>query len=165
MNKPTITATFHPQAWINDHAVPVDPEGETEFDATERVLELLTMTLADDDYRSDEIRAAGPDWVKNWHGPFYIEVCENIEEYFENMAKYVNYLEQKIERLNRFLPDDMYVRAELGIDDEDDEDDDLADHAADDDYLFDNSDRVDIVEDVDDGREDDDQPDHLPWTY
>jgi hypothetical protein len=161
LNKPTITATFHPQAWINDHAVPADPEGPTKFDATERVLELLTMTLADDDYRSDEIRAAGPDWVKNWHGPFYIEVCENIETYFEKMAEYVNYLEQKIERanreierLNRFLPDDNPVRIMYGIDD-DDEDDDLADHSADDDYLFDGSDRVDLVEDVDDGREDD----------
>ena len=161
MNKPTITATFHPQAWIDDYAVEVDPEGETEFDATERVLELLTMTLADDEYRSDEIRAAGPDWVKEWNGPFYIEVCKEVEAYFEKMAEYVNYLEQKIERanreierLNRFLPDDNPVRIMYGIDD-DDEDDDLADHSADDDYLFDGSDRVDLIEDVDDGREDD----------
>lgn len=37
-------------------------------------------------------------------------------------------------------------------DDVDDGDEDLADHSADDDYLFDDSDRVELVEDVDDGR-------------
>ena len=32
-----ILATFHPQAWINDCAVEVDPEGPTEFDVSAEV--------------------------------------------------------------------------------------------------------------------------------
>ena len=37
---PRILATFHPQAWVNDYACPVDPEGETTFDVTDHILAL-----------------------------------------------------------------------------------------------------------------------------
>jgi hypothetical protein len=76
-------AIFHPQAWVNDYAIDVDPEGPTSWEITpefleetqnahtypERVLEAST-------YESDELRydPAAPAWVQDWHGPFWIEV-------------------------------------------------------------------------------------------
>lgn len=72
-------AKFHPQAWQNDYAISVDPEGETEFDVTAEVLELLEAgrEVPDaDSYESDDLRnaAKAPKWVRDWSGPFYIEV-------------------------------------------------------------------------------------------
>lgn len=83
-----LLAIFHPQAWVNDWALEVDPEGETEFDVgpeiramgREKALTLLT----DDNYDTDELRTAtnAPDWVKNWSGPFRIEVKDAISAYY-----------------------------------------------------------------------------------
>jgi hypothetical protein len=79
----TFIATFHPQAWVNDYATPVDPKGETTWDVT---AELLAMPEADrakalipDQYESDDLRYAtsAPAWVKDWTGPFYISVEES----------------------------------------------------------------------------------------
>lgn len=80
-------ATFHPQAWQNDYAVPVDAEGPTTWDVTPEYLTGLLGTgtpnnwkLADvlepDTYASDDLRfdPAAPQWVKDWGGPFYVEV-------------------------------------------------------------------------------------------
>lgn len=75
-------ATFHPQAWINDYAVDVDPEGPTTADVTET---LAAMTEAQreeamrpDDYPSDNLRFSPgvPAWWADWSGPFYISVDE-----------------------------------------------------------------------------------------
>lgn len=62
---------FHPQAWINDYAVAVDPEGPTEF-----FVEFGGELPDDDSYESDEFREldGAPEWVRNWSGPFYIEI-------------------------------------------------------------------------------------------
>jgi len=70
-----IQCTFYPQAWQNDYAIPVDPDGA-----------VVTWTTtwpdnkplpADDDYESDHLarRSDAPLWIQNWGGPFYIEVC------------------------------------------------------------------------------------------
>lgn len=62
---------FHPQAWVNDYAIAVDPEGPTEFEVG-----IIFGGIGDDTYESDELRfhENAPQWVKDWAGPFYIEV-------------------------------------------------------------------------------------------
>lgn len=62
---------FHPQAWINDRAIEVDPQGETEWE-----VEVVVDDVEDDTYESDELRLHenAPEWVKDWTGPFFIEV-------------------------------------------------------------------------------------------
>lgn len=86
----TYTARFVPQAWVNDYAVDVDPEGDTEWDCTEAVREYLnphgglrkTFRLMtggeyldnDDILHSDP---AAPEWVREWRGPFSIYVSKN----------------------------------------------------------------------------------------
>ena len=64
-------AVFHPQAWLNDYAVEVDPEGDTTFDVG-----TVPESVEDDSYESDRLRDHdnAPQWIKDWHGPFWIEV-------------------------------------------------------------------------------------------
>jgi len=87
-------ATFDPQAWINDYAVSVDPEGETAWDCTAFVTSppdrldgfgeaaVLAAIEADgyfldrDDVLKDD--PAAPEWVREWAGPFTITV--EVEE-------------------------------------------------------------------------------------
>jgi hypothetical protein len=80
------TATFHPQAWVNDYAIAVDPEGETEWEVTEEEIS-QAMTEFDstreevmvaDEYQSDDFRYSknAPEWVRNWSGPFYVSFDE-----------------------------------------------------------------------------------------
>lgn len=77
-------ATFVPQAWIRDYAVSVDPEGPTEWDATEFVLAQdeawLARTLREGDH-DDILRTDdnAPEWVQQWSGPFdtYLRVDES----------------------------------------------------------------------------------------
>ena len=67
---------FHPQAWINDYAVTGDPEGPAEF-----FVEFGGELPDDDSYESDEFREldGAPEWVRNWSGPFYIEILNREE--------------------------------------------------------------------------------------
>lgn len=89
-----IIAKFHPQAWVNDYAVAVDPEGPTECDVTDRLVELYSLgyldSIRDDQYESDDLRFLDvtPQWWKDWDGPFYIEVRESIQNYLRE----VNYV-------------------------------------------------------------------------
>ena len=65
------TAIFHPQAWVNNYAVEVDAEGPIEWEVGE-----VADDLEDYTYKSDELRyhANAPDWAREWHGPFDIEI-------------------------------------------------------------------------------------------
>lgn len=85
-----IEASFAPQAWQNDYAVPVDPQGETKWyisvSSAENLfndkLELYEFGSAtpirglnvvhDLDWLKADFYA--PEWVKNWQGPFDIYV-------------------------------------------------------------------------------------------
>ncbi len=70
-----IRCTFTPQAWVNDYAVEVDPQGETVWEmSVEDVPKSGT-------YDSDNLRDAdeAPEWVKSWSGPFEVYV-EPVEE-------------------------------------------------------------------------------------
>lgn len=87
MSERRIIAEFVPQAWINDCAVQVDPEGPTTFDVTDEVVamgESVAITLRDDQHETDTLRfaAAAPDWIREWHGPFYIRIQDAIAEFY-----------------------------------------------------------------------------------
>lgn len=82
-------AEFSPQAWQRDQAIPVDPEGDTEWDATDFIVSALG---AEDDHEwaertisrgqdyDDILRQdpSAPEWIRDWRGPFdtYIRVVE-----------------------------------------------------------------------------------------
>lgn len=91
------TANFQPEAWVNDCAIPVDPQGPTEWDCTsfvdddvrayldecaERRNESLThwngVLDNDDVFKRDP---AAPEWVREWRGPFTIRVTSSPTEY------------------------------------------------------------------------------------
>jgi ABC-type metal ion transport system substrate-binding protein len=83
-----VCATFVPEAWQNNNAVEVDPEGETEIDITAEVLAMgkeKALQLKDKSLDVDAFQHAAmvPKWIKNWHGPFSIHVEDSIAEYFE----------------------------------------------------------------------------------
>ena len=68
---PMITVTFRPQAWQNDWAVSVDPEGPTTWQVPVSRLAGVSMeTYASDHLRHDP---QAPKWCKNWPGPFEVE--------------------------------------------------------------------------------------------
>jgi hypothetical protein len=55
---------------------------------TEAVLAMrseIARQLADDQYNTDELRhcKTAPAWIRNWSGPFWIEVAAAIKAYFE----------------------------------------------------------------------------------
>lgn len=87
MTDKRIIAIFHPQVWIEDSACAADAEGATEFDVTETVLAMgkeAALALKDDRYSTDDLRndSNAPAWIKNWSGPFWIEVEDSIEQYY-----------------------------------------------------------------------------------
>ena len=87
-----VIAIFHPQAWVNDYAISVDPEGSVEFDITSTIIEMgrdVALKIQDDQYSSDDLRdvASAPEWIRHWSGPFYVEVEESIAEFFEQNKK------------------------------------------------------------------------------
>lgn len=75
-------ATFHPQVWVNDHAVSADPQGPTEWDATRFIQAMPAskreLLLEADTTDSDALRddPAAPQWIRGWSGPFYVSVDE-----------------------------------------------------------------------------------------
>ena len=83
---PRIIARFNPQAWVNDYAIEVDPEGEQEWDATVAFGELhpdyRTQLVAEIDGtgealdRHDALKLdpAAPAWVRDYRGPFDIRI-------------------------------------------------------------------------------------------
>lgn len=88
MTERRIVAKFVPQVWINDYAVSVDAEGCDTFDVTDSVLALgreAALALRNDTHESDTLRFSSnaPQWVRDWQGPFYIDVEQSIAEYFE----------------------------------------------------------------------------------
>lgn len=73
---PRIIAHFLPQAWINDVAVAVDPEGPTSFDVT-NLLDAWSDDEPRDPQRDEELlrlSSAAPDWIRNWNGPYELRL-------------------------------------------------------------------------------------------
>ena len=82
-----IIATFHPQAWVRNYGVGVDPEGPTTWDVTEDIIAMsrgVALSLEDDSYSTDDLRVlkSAPKWIREWSGPFYVSVAESIHAYF-----------------------------------------------------------------------------------
>lgn len=83
----TAIATFVPQAWINNVAVPVDAEGETSFDITPEIDSMgkeNALSIKDNSNSSDvfQYAAHAPKWIKQWRGPFIIRVSDSVAEHF-----------------------------------------------------------------------------------
>lgn len=92
----TVRAHFTPEAWIRDQAIEVDPEGEQEWDATSYAAEhaeyLDRLVAREEEHRkrwpsvdtgdfevcdNDDVfqdDPAAPEWVREWHGPFTINL-------------------------------------------------------------------------------------------
>lgn len=80
-----IIARFLPQAWQDDLAPPAAKPAE--FDVTEHILALTpdqALAIDDDQYESDDLRLlpTAPQWVKDWSGPFCIEVSASIRAFY-----------------------------------------------------------------------------------
>jgi len=72
-----VEVTFHPQAWRNDYAISVDPEGPTTFEVPRAdTLDEDGNPLPDNSAESDALRyhPLAPEWMKNWSGPYYVTV-------------------------------------------------------------------------------------------
>jgi hypothetical protein len=69
---------FTPEAWQNDYAVEVDPEGDVEWRVTPGTAESVAATVkigsTDLDFVKYDTNA--PRWIKEWSGPFTITVVE-----------------------------------------------------------------------------------------
>lgn len=86
-----IFATFVPQVWINDHAVTIDPPGETDIDVTAAVLAMTraeALDLRDDTDQTDALLDldTAPAWIRDWTGPFYLAVEAAIARHFGTMT-------------------------------------------------------------------------------
>jgi hypothetical protein len=86
-----IIATFVPQVCINDHAVTVDPPGETCIDITAAVLAMTraeALDLRDDTDQTDALldRDSAPAWIRDWTGPFYLAVEAAVARHFGTMT-------------------------------------------------------------------------------
>ena len=85
-----IIATFDPQAWVNNYAVDVDPEGDCSFDVTAHFVGPggeQARVVRDYDGSSDDLArlAQAPDWIRTWPGPFYVTVEQSARDYFETL--------------------------------------------------------------------------------
>ena len=82
-----VPARFQPQAWVNDYAVDVDPEGETEWDATDALrgmaLERARSSLCGGDVDELASHPTAPGWVRAWSGPFLLTLDEGFEAWVE----------------------------------------------------------------------------------
>lgn len=65
-----ITVTFLPQAWVNDYAETVDPEGPTTFEVEAEALKDINPYS----YEADDLRFHDNayEWMQEWSGPFEI---------------------------------------------------------------------------------------------
>lgn len=83
---PRYRARFTAQAWQGDYAVTVDACGPVEWDCTDYMRALpddaaRAAAMKPDYYPSDRVRddPAAPEWVRQWAGPYYVTVTEEIE--------------------------------------------------------------------------------------
>lgn len=79
---PTVTLQFKPQAWIDDYAVSVDVDHPDRW--TVPLALLLERFPTEQDWRHrdedrDQMRDEGdaPTWIRNWSGPFEIDVADD----------------------------------------------------------------------------------------
>lgn len=76
-----ILADFQPEAWINDHAVPVDCDEAKTIDVTYEMLLMgreaaMELDTTDSDHLLEAVRAS--DRIRTWDGPFTIFVHRSV---------------------------------------------------------------------------------------
>lgn len=86
-----IIATFVPQVSINNHAVTVDPPGETSIDITAAVLAMTraeALDLRDDTDQTDALLNldTAPTGIRDWTGPLYLAVEAAIARHFGTLT-------------------------------------------------------------------------------
>lgn len=73
---PAVELTFHPQEWVGEHARTVTPKGPTTWEVPleDAVVdgEIVDSCSSESDALARHERA--PHWVRQWSGPFYVEV-------------------------------------------------------------------------------------------
>lgn len=72
-----VRVRFFPEAWQNDYAVPVDPEGETVWFVSERTADRIRDLPERGDLDFVQFDAFAPQWVREWAGPFTIRLHES----------------------------------------------------------------------------------------
>ena len=77
-----VTLTFVPEAWVNDYAVVVDPEGRCEWPVLRKLF--LEKFSTENEWNErhqdrDDMRfeGAAPAWVRSWAGPFEVELVDD----------------------------------------------------------------------------------------
>lgn len=89
---PRVIAHFQPQAWVNDNAINVDASGETEWDITAEIAAMdpkRAQDIEDDTDESDAFTGSksAPAFVRDWSGPYYVSVADQIAAYFAALHK------------------------------------------------------------------------------
>jgi hypothetical protein len=89
--KGTVEATYQAQAWQNDYAVDVDPEGPTEIDITWEVLTMdrgEAVSFRDDrDFTEGLIDALlAPKWIRDRQGPSSIRARDAVDDFLDERA-------------------------------------------------------------------------------
>lgn len=71
-------AAFRPQAWVNDYAIDVDPEGQTRWDLSDAEAHqwLAEAQGSCPDLDALQNHRNAPQWVQDWRGPFYIDLID-----------------------------------------------------------------------------------------
>lgn len=67
-------AHFQGEAWVNDNAIPCDPEGPADWTVSSDLATRVVVRngIDNDDVLKDD--PAAPEWVREWQGPFTITV-------------------------------------------------------------------------------------------
>lgn len=87
MSEKRIVATFHPQEWIQNYAVDVQPDEVQTFDVTP-IIEAMdkrdALSLSDNSDDSDGLArsSCAPEWIRNWPGPGWVEVQRSVIEFY-----------------------------------------------------------------------------------
>ncbi|WP_046868806.1 hypothetical protein [Microvirga massiliensis] len=92
---PRIQAAFRPEVWVGDQAMTVEPAGKNTWDVTAEIVQMgseRALALRDNDYPSDDLRNSrnAPDWVRDWNGPFRVEVAGAIAMFYEHLDGHGN---------------------------------------------------------------------------
>jgi len=72
-----ILVRFHPQEWVNDNTVDSPPRGDSTWEPTDLLGDLAYYKNFEDAFEYErwfEDDPACPDWIKDWDGPFFIQV-------------------------------------------------------------------------------------------
>lgn len=79
---PSVSLRFRPQAWVNDYAISVDREDPDTWKVPQQLL--LERFPSEQDWHDrdndrDDMRFEGtaPKWVRDWPGPFEVELAED----------------------------------------------------------------------------------------